>query len=62
MQTEDNTRKWRTEGGKKTINLSFRISPDEKRELDKRAREAGMTTSAYIVSKTLGDDFISNQK
>ncbi len=38
---------------KKSINMSFRISPEEKALIDEKARLAGKTTSQFIIETVL---------
>ena len=37
----------------KTTNISFRISPEEKRIIDEKAAQAGKTTSRYMIDLAL---------
>ena len=39
----------------KFVNVTFRVTPEEKRELDKRAAAEGKSMNQYIKDKALGE-------
>ena len=38
----------------KFVNVTFRVTPEEKRELDRRAAEDGKSMNQYLKEKALG--------
>lgn len=39
----------------KFVNVTFRVTPEEKREIDRRAAEEGKSMNKYIKDKALGE-------